>query len=168
MLHTLEERILIKRDVLCHARTTGNMVQFSQNIAQYMLPNAERFPLLTLERAMSVISFIIGSFVGGLLGNRFGHSTRRWVTLSALLQSFLLFGAAGILLSRPEAESPSFHYWPPIIVLTSFSMGMQSIAAQKLSSPAFATVRAAVCCTHLETNTDQSDSFRRPSPSQRH
>lgn len=142
LLTGLVDALIYSRSQIWTGFQTGNMVQFSQNIAQYMLPDAERFPLLTLERALSVISFIFGSFIGGKLGDRFGHSKRGWVAFSAFLQSCLLFGAAGILLSLPEDAMPTIHYWPPIIVMTSLSMGMQSVSAQKLSSPAFATTVA--------------------------
>ena len=120
-------------------------MQFSQNIAQYMLPNAETFPLLTLERALSICSFLLGSFLGAKGGQRWGDKKRGWQATSALIQSIFLFGASAILLSRPEDEQPNFRYWPGVIVMTAFSMGMQSIAAQKLVSPAFATVSEAVC-----------------------
>lgn len=142
LLTGLVDALIYSRSQIWTGFQTGNMVQFSQNIAQFILPNAERFPLLTLERSLSVSSFIFGSFLGGKLGDHFGHSKRGWVAFSAFLQSCLLFGAAGILLSRPENETPTFQFWPPIIVLTSLSMGMQSVSAQKLSSPAFATTVA--------------------------
>lgn len=142
LLTGLVDALLYARSTIWTGFQTGNMVQFSQNIAQYMLPGVEKFPLLTLERALSVTSFLVASFVGAKLGNRFGHSTRGWMTGSAVLQSLLLFGASAILLSRPEGEAPDFHYFPPVIVLTALSMGMQSVAAQKLSSPAFATTVA--------------------------
>jgi len=118
----------------------GNMVQFSENIAQYMLPHEEKMPLLTLLRALSVSSFFIGSLIGARLGARFGDKRRGWIVISSILQSILLFGASAILLSRPADEAPNFQYWPGVVVMTAFSMGMQSIAAQKLVSPAFATV----------------------------
>lgn len=95
-------------------------MQFSQNIAQYMLPNADRHPLLTLERALSIIAFILGSLVGALGGRRWGDRNRAWLMATSFIQSLTLFGAAGILLSRPEEEPPSFHYWPGTIVLVGF------------------------------------------------
>jgi uncharacterized membrane protein YoaK (UPF0700 family) len=119
---------------------TGNMVQFSQNIAQYMLPGVERYPLLTLERCLSVLSFLLGSYLGAKGGARWGDNNRGWILSSAIVQSVFLFGASAILLSRPEDEAPSFQYWPGVIIMTAFSMGMQSIVSQKLVSPAFATV----------------------------
>ncbi|PWN91156.1 hypothetical protein FA10DRAFT_265035 [Acaromyces ingoldii] len=146
---------------------TGNMVQFSQNVAQYMLPGVERYPLLTLERALSVISFILGSFVGALGGRRWGDRNRSWLIASSLLQSFALFGAAGILLSRPEDEAPSFTYWPGTIVLVAFSMGMQSIAAQKLVSPAFATT-VAFTATLTQIASDPYLFFLTLSPIEKH
>lgn len=105
-----------------------------------MLPTAQRFPLETLERAISVLSFIVGSFIGGRIGARMGASTRGWLAVSALGQSLSLWGAAAILLALPDDVQPSFQYWPPIIMFTAFAMGLQSVTAQKLSSPAFATV----------------------------
>lgn len=117
-------------------------MQFSQNIAQYMLPQAEKNPLLTLERALSVLSFFLGSYLGAKGGSRYGDKKRGWQACSAVIQSIFLFGASAILLSRPEDEAPTFRYWPGVIIMTAFSMGMQSIAAQKLISPAFATVSA--------------------------
>ena len=117
-------------------------MQFSENIAQYMLPNETKMPLLTLLRALSVSSFITGSFVGAKLGSRFGDKKRGWIVSTSIIQSIFLCGASAILLSRPVDEPPNFQYWPGVVVMTAFSMGMQSIAAQKLVSPAFATVSA--------------------------
>lgn len=128
------------------------MVQFSQNIAQYMLPDAERYPLETLERAVSVTSFIFGSFIGATIGQKFGHQTRGWVSFSAFLQSLMLWGAAAILLALPDDVQPSFQYWPPIIMFTAMSMGLQSVTAQKLSSPAFATVSVFTSFLSMELN----------------
>ncbi|PWN32206.1 uncharacterized protein FA14DRAFT_150510 [Meira miltonrushii] len=142
LLTGLVDALIYSRSQIWTGFQTGNMVQFSQNIAQFILPNAEKFPLLTLERSLSVSSFICGSFLGGKLGDRFGHSKRGWVAFSAFIQSCLLFGAAIMLLCKPEDMLPTIHYWPPIIVMTSLSMGMQSVSAQKLSSPAFATTVA--------------------------
>jgi MFS family permease len=116
------------------------MVQFSENIAQYMLPNEPKQPLITLLRALSVSSFFLGSMIGARLGARFGDKKRGWIVISSIIQSIFLFGASAILLSRPVDEAPNFQYWPGVVVMTAFSMGMQSIAAQKLVSPAFATV----------------------------
>uniref|UniRef100_V5EX03 Uncharacterized protein n=1 Tax=Kalmanozyma brasiliensis (strain GHG001) TaxID=1365824 RepID=V5EX03_KALBG len=132
-------------DMLLYSRSqvwlgfqTGNMVQFSANIAQFVIPGVEQQPLLTLLRILSVIGFFIGSF----LGRRMGHQKRIWLILSSIIQSIFLFGAAGILLSRPKEELPTFEWYPGVIVLVAFSMGMQSIKAQKLVSPAFATTVA--------------------------
>lgn len=136
-------------DMLLYSRSqvwlgfqTGNMVQFSGNIAQFMIPSAETQPLLTLLRILSVVAFFLGSLVGFQFGRKLGHQKRSWMIASSVIQSAFLFGASGILLSRPESEVPTFQYYPGVIVLTAFSMGMQSIAAQKLVSPAFATVRS--------------------------
>ena len=85
--------------------------------AQFMLPGAPRSPLLTTERIISIVAFLLGSFVGAKGGRRFGDRVRAWQMGTAVLQSLALWGAAGILLSRPEAEEPSFQYWPGIIAL---------------------------------------------------
>lgn len=136
-------------DMLLYSRSqvwlgfqTGNMVQFSSNIAQFIIPGVERQPLLTLLRILSVIGFFLGSLVGFQFGRRIGHQKRSWLILSSVIQSAFLFGGAGILLSRPKNELPSFDWYPGVIVLVAFSMGMQSILAQKLVSPAFATTVA--------------------------
>ncbi|SYW77907.1 related to 2-Nitropropane dioxygenase [Ustilago bromivora] len=80
------DMLLYSRSQVWLAFQTGNMVQFSSNIAQFIIPGAEQFPLLTLLRILSVVGFL-GSFIG-------------------------------------------------------FQLGMQSILAQKLISPAFATTVA--------------------------
>ncbi|PWN45308.1 hypothetical protein IE81DRAFT_364318 [Ceraceosorus guamensis] len=142
LLTGMVDALVYSRSQVWTGFQTGNMVQFSQNIAQWMLPQAEKFPLLTLERVLSILSFLLGSFLGALGGRRFGDRRRAWQVTTALIQSISLWGAAGILLSRPEDEAPSFRYYPGVIVLTAFSMGLQSISAQKLVSPAFATTVA--------------------------
>ncbi|SPC67318.1 related to 2-Nitropropane dioxygenase [Ustilago sp. UG-2017b] len=91
------DMLLYSRSQVWLAFQTGNMVQFSSNIAQFIIPGAEQFPLLTLLRILSVVGFFLGSFIGFQLG---------------------------------------------VIVLVAFSMGMQSILAQKLVSRAFATTVA--------------------------
>lgn len=118
------------------------MVQFSGNIAQYMLPDSERQPLLTLERVLSIVSFFLGSFVASIGAKYCGDRTRKWLFLNSVLQSCLLWGAAAILLTRPEDEMPTFDYFPAILTLSAWSMGMQAAAAQKLTSPHFATTVA--------------------------
>lgn len=136
-------------DMLLYSRSsvwlgfqTGNMVQFSSNVAQFIIPGVERQPLLTLLRILSVAGFFLGSYVGFQLGRRIGHQKRSWLIVSSILQSAFLFGGAGILLSRPRDELPTFEWYPGVIVLVAFSMGLQSILAQKLVSPAFATTVA--------------------------
>ena len=136
------DMLLYSRSAVWLGFQTGNMVQFSSNIAQFIIPGAETQPLLTLLRILSVIGFFIGSFTGFQLGRRVGHSKRSWLIISSMIQSAFLFGAAGILLSRPPDELPTFEWYPGVIVLVAFSMGMQSILAQKLVSPAFATTVA--------------------------
>ena len=90
-------------DLLLYSRSqvwvgfqTGNMVQFSGNIAQFMLPHDETYPLMTLERVLSVVAFFLGSFSGSFGGRYFGTRTRKWLFISSILQSLLLWGAAGI------------------------------------------------------------------------
>lgn len=138
----LVDMLLYSRSTVWLGFQTGNMVQFSSNVAQYIIPGSEHFPLLTLLRSLSVVGFFLGSIFGFQLGRKYGHQKRNWLVLSSLLQSAFLWGAAGILLSRPKAEEPTFEYYPGIIVLVAFSMGMQSILAQKLVSPSFATTVA--------------------------
>lgn len=142
LLTGLVDILLYSRSTVWLGFQTGNMVQFSSNVAQYIIPGSERHPLLTLLRSLSVIGFFLGSFFGFQLGRKFGHQKRGWLVLSSLIQSAFLWGAAGILLSRPRAELPTFQYYPGVILLVSFSMGMQSILAQKLVSPSFATTVA--------------------------
>ncbi|KAJ9477900.1 NMO domain-containing protein [Pseudozyma hubeiensis] len=136
------DMLLYSRSAVWLGFQTGNMVQFSSNIAQFIIPGVERQPLLTLLRILSVTGFFLGSFVGFQLGRRVGHQKRSWLIVSSVIQSAFLFGGAGILLSRPKNEMPSFEWYPGVIVLVAFSMGMQSILAQKLVSPAFATTVA--------------------------
>ncbi|KAJ1585305.1 hypothetical protein NDA15_004988 [Ustilago hordei] len=136
------DMLLYSRSQVWLAFQTGNMVQFSSNIAQFIIPGAEQFPLLTLLRILSVVGFFLGSFIGFQLGRRIGHQRRVWLIVSSVIQSAFLFGGAGILLSRPKSEMPTFEWYPAVIVLVAFSMGMQSILAQKLVSPAFATMVA--------------------------
>ncbi len=136
------DMLLYSRSAVWLGFQTGNMVQFSSNIAQFIIPGAETQPLLTLLRILSVIGFFMGSFMGFQLGRRLGHQKRSWLILSSLIQSAFLFGGAGILLSLPQDAHPTFEWYPGVIVLVAFSMGMQSILAQKLVSPAFATTVA--------------------------
>ncbi|SAM81406.1 uncharacterized protein UBRO_02959 [Ustilago bromivora] len=97
------DMLLYSRSQVWLAFQTGNMVQFSSNIAQFIIPGAEQFPLLTLLRILSVVGFL-GSFIGFQLGRRIGHQRRVWLIVSSVIQSAFLFGGAGILLSRPKSE----------------------------------------------------------------
>ncbi|CAO1624624.1 unnamed protein product [Parajaminaea phylloscopi] len=145
-------------DGLTYSRTsvwvgfqTGNIVTFSLGVADFIYPWAPIKPrLLTLLRFCSFGTFFVASFVGNAalskrwyrffgVKSKWAHSTRMWLVCSSLFQAALLFAAAGILWSRPEDEAPSFQYYPPVMVLISFSMGLQSILAQKLASPVFST-----------------------------
>ncbi|EIM21138.1 hypothetical protein WALSEDRAFT_54722 [Wallemia mellicola CBS 633.66] len=134
--------ILYSRSQVWVGFQTGNMVQFSGNIAQYMLPDYIREPLLTLERVISICAFFLGSFMSARLANYFGGRTRKSLFISSVIQSCFLWGASAILLTRPEDELPTFRYFPAVLALAAWSMGMQSGASQKLTSPAFATTVA--------------------------
>lgn len=137
-------------DGLLYSRTnvwvgfqTGNLVQFSMNLASYIYTNPSakeaRNPLLTTERLLSFTAFFLASFLGGIIGKRVGERKRIWLITSSLIQGIILFGGAAILLSRPREEEPTWRYYPAVIVLVAFNMGLQSILAQKLSSPVFST-----------------------------
>jgi len=89
--------------------------------AQFMLPNAETKPLQTLERVVVITSFFLGSFFGNTIGNKLGHRSRSYLVLTTMIQAALVFGASGIMLSRPESEEPTFQYWPAIMMFVSSS-----------------------------------------------
>lgn len=121
---------------------TGNIVQFSMNIAQYIYPWSPRTDaLLTTTRALSFSSFFLASFLGFHIGKRIGEKKRWFLCLSSIIQGILLFAASGILFSRGNENDliPTFDFAPGVIILVSFSMGLQSIQAQKLSSAVFST-----------------------------
>ncbi|EOR04877.1 hypothetical protein J056_000229 [Wallemia ichthyophaga EXF-994] len=138
----LVDLILYSRSQVWVGFQTGNMVQFSGNIAQFMLPDYQRHPLKTLMRILSIVAFFLGSFVSSVGGRYVGDRTRKWLFINSVLQSCLLWGAAGILLSRPEYEQPTFDYFPAVLTLAAWSLGMQAAASQKLTSPHFATTVA--------------------------
>ncbi|CAO1621957.1 unnamed protein product [Sympodiomycopsis kandeliae] len=121
---------------------TGNIVQFSMNIAQYIYPwSPTRDALLTTTRAVSFSSFFLASFIGFHIGKMIGEKKRWFLCISSIIQGLFLFAASGILFSRGDANAlvPSFNFAPGVIILVSFSMGLQSIQAQKLSSAVFST-----------------------------
>jgi uncharacterized membrane protein YoaK (UPF0700 family) len=105
--------------------------------AQYILPqaSAQRDALRTTERAAAIFAFVLGSFLAARIASRIGERKRAWLVLSSFLQSVLLWAAAGLALSRPKDEEPSFRFFPAIFFCTSLSFGMQSLTAQKMASP---------------------------------
>lgn len=112
---------------------TGNIVQFSMNIAQFIYPwSPARYPLLTLMRALSFTSFFLASFLGARVGKWCNGEKKRWfLMMHALVQGVVLFAASGILFSRPNSEVPSWEYAPGVIVLVAFSMVSASIQGTK-------------------------------------
>lgn len=118
---------------------TGDFVQFSMNIAQYIIPHSKTDGLGMLLRGMAMSGFFVGNYATGVLGRRMGWHRRNFLVLSALVQSVLIWIAVAIALSRPKFEEPTFHWWPPMLLTTAMSMGIQSATSQKLGSAAFST-----------------------------
>lgn len=110
---------------------TGNIVQFSMNIAEFIYPwSPQSYPLLTLMRALSFTSFFLASFLGARVGKKCGEKKRWYLMVSSILQGLILFGASGILFSRPNGEEPTFQYAPAVIVLVAFSMVSERAGTQ--------------------------------------
>lgn len=114
---------------------TGDFVQLSMNLANFIIPHKPHEGLKMLLRGMAIVGFFLGSMVAGRVGKKFGWHSRGWLVLSSVMQCLLLWIAAGIQLSRPKLEQPNWHWWPPTIIMASMSMGMQSTTSQQLASP---------------------------------
>ncbi|KDN52220.1 hypothetical protein K437DRAFT_232586, partial [Tilletiaria anomala UBC 951] len=139
------DALMYSRSGVWVAFQTGNMVQLSQNIAQYIIPwrpGLTRQPLEAVERAVTISTFLLSSFIGSLIARKIGQRRRAWLVLSSVLQSLFLWGTAGILLHLPDDVAPSFQWFPVILILTAFSMGLQSVTSQMVSSPPWATTVA--------------------------
>ncbi len=100
---------------------TGNLVQFSQNVAQYILPQgeAQRSALLTTLRLLAIAAFLLGSFVGAMIARRMGERRRAWLVLSSAIQAVLLWAAAAVVLARPKDEGPTLQWYPAMIIFVS-------------------------------------------------
>lgn len=105
---------------------TGNTVQVALGITTYIFPLTStaipRAPLLLLLRSLSLLAFFLAGIVGSRVGEAWGHRRRAYLVASSVVQSALLFGAAGILWTRPEGEELTYRYWPGVILLIAFSM----------------------------------------------
>jgi uncharacterized membrane protein YoaK (UPF0700 family) len=155
LLTGLIDGLLYSRSMVWTGFQTGNLVQTTQGITSLFYKTGDKEPLLVLLRSLSVISFFIGSFIGARVGARWGEKTRGWQTFSAFIQAISLFGAFALLMTRPDDAAIDYQHWPGVIVMTAFSMGLQSISAQKMVSGAFATVCdgcICLCISELGTN----------------
>lgn len=112
------------------ANMTGNVVFLA-----FALAGASGFSILASLLALG--SFILGSFLGGILGSRLGQHRGHLLSVAAVLQSLLLIVAV-VMVALSGNPVPAGYSYGLIIVL-GITMGVQNATARKLAVPDLTT-----------------------------
>jgi uncharacterized membrane protein YoaK (UPF0700 family) len=112
------------------ANMTGNVVFLA-----FALAGASGFS--TLASLVALGSFILGSFIGGILGSRLGQHRGHLLSVAAVLQTLLLIVAAVIAALSGNPVPAGYSYG--LIILLGITMGVQNATARKLAVPDLTT-----------------------------
>ena len=112
------------------ANMTGNVVFLA-----FALAGAPGFSILASLVALS--SFVVGSFVGGLLGARLGQHRGHLLSVSATLQA--LFLTIAVVLAALSGNLVNAGYSYALIIVLGIAMGLQNATARKLAVPDLTT-----------------------------
>ena len=112
------------------ANMTGNVVFLA-----FALAGASGFSILASLVALG--SFLLGSFAGGILGSRLGQHRGHLLSVTAILQTFLLI-VATVMAALSGNPVPAGYSYGLIIVL-GITMGVQNATARKLAVPDLTT-----------------------------
>jgi uncharacterized membrane protein YoaK (UPF0700 family) len=86
--------------------------------------------------------FVLGGFLPGQVGNYFGPRKRWWLILTSILQTSLVFAAAGIQYRGPDPVPESGPQALAVISLLAFSSGAQVAMARGLQITEITTAMA--------------------------
>jgi uncharacterized membrane protein YoaK (UPF0700 family) len=112
------------------ANMTGNVVFLA-----FALAGAPGFSILA--SLVALVSFVLGSFGGGLLGSRLGQHRGRLLSVAAALQTLLL--SASAILAALSGNPMSTGYSYGLIIVLGIAMGLQNATARKLAVPDLTT-----------------------------
>ena len=115
------------------ANMTGNIVFLG--FAAAGTPGFRIAPYL-----VALLAFFGGALLAGRVGQRFGREPlRRWLTISALVETIALWLAAGLALTfRVPAQDPEAALFA-IIALTAIAMGFRNATVRQLKVPDLTT-----------------------------
>jgi uncharacterized membrane protein YoaK (UPF0700 family) len=112
------------------ANMTGNVVFLG-----FALAGTSGFTILA--SLVALVSFVLGSLGGGLLGSRLGHHRGRLLSVAAAMQTLFLC-VATVLTALSGNPVPAGYSYGLIIVL-GIAMGIQNATARKLAVPDLTT-----------------------------
>jgi uncharacterized membrane protein YoaK (UPF0700 family) len=112
------------------ANMTGNVVFLA-----FALAGASGFSILA--SLVALISFVLGSLAGGILGSRFGQHRGHLLSVAAVLQTLLLIAAAILAALSGNPVSAVYNY--SLIIALGIAMGVQNAIARKLAVPDLTT-----------------------------
>jgi uncharacterized membrane protein YoaK (UPF0700 family) len=112
------------------ANMTGNVVFLA-----FALAGASGFS--TFASLVALGSFLLGSFLGGILGSRLGQHRGHLLSVVAILQTLLLIAA--VVLAALSANPVPAGYSYGLILILGITMGVQNATARKLAVPDLTT-----------------------------
>ncbi|KAL2356380.1 hypothetical protein BJ546DRAFT_512978 [Cryomyces antarcticus] len=143
-------------DFLCFASNqTGNSVLLAVGLTKL-----GRAPINLSNVGVSLSLFIAGGWIMGQLGNAFGCRRRLWLLASSLLQTAMVFAAAGILYRLEVAETGPVALG--VIALLAFSSGGQVAMARSLKITEITTAMATAAYIDLLIDPELFKARNRP------
>jgi uncharacterized membrane protein YoaK (UPF0700 family) len=108
------------------ANMTGNVVFLA-----FASSGASGFSILA--SLVALVSFVLGTLGGGLLGSRLGHHRGRFLSVAAALQTLLL--SASVILIVLFGNPVPIGSSSGLIIVLGIAMGLQNATARKLAVP---------------------------------
>ncbi|TKA63072.1 hypothetical protein B0A49_08139 [Cryomyces minteri] len=143
-------------DFLCFASNqTGNSVLLAVGLTRL-----GGVPINLSNVGVSLSLFIAGGWIMGQLGNAFGCRRRLWLLVSSLLQTAMVFAAAGIIYRLGVAETGPVALG--VIALLAFSSGDQVAMARSLKIMEITTAMATAAYIDLLIDPELFKARNRP------
>jgi uncharacterized membrane protein YoaK (UPF0700 family) len=111
--------------------------------------------------AISLSMFVLGGWVMGQLGNLFGCFRRGWLLISSIIQTLLVFAAAGIHF-RKDASHPQGPVALLVISLLAISAGAQVAMVRALQMTEITTANATGAYVDCFIDRDLYSFYNRP------
>jgi uncharacterized membrane protein YoaK (UPF0700 family) len=128
------------------ANMTGNIVFLG--FAAAGVPGFKVMPFV-----VAIATFMVGAVIAGRIGNlHAGGPERRWLLISAILETVLLWGAAAVALGFDvEQQAPESRLFA-IIALTGIAMGFRNGTIRQLKVPDLTTTVLTMTLTGLSAD----------------